>query len=123
MIFVGNMRAWPTFLKGSIALTTRFVPLRFARMARRLRVEFSGAIYRVMNSGDRRDIFRDDQDWHEYLETSGEACPKTNWQMHTFCLLRNHFHRVEKDFNLIHCDREDFDYWPPAPGSQMVAAM
>ena len=64
-------------------------------MARRLRVEFPGAIYHVMNRGDRReDIFHDDQDRHRFLETLGEACAKTNWLAHAFCLMRNHFHLV-----------------------------
>ena len=64
-------------------------------MARRLRVEFSGAIYHLINRGDRReDIFRDDQDRQRFLETLGEACAKTNWLVHVFCLMRNHFHLV-----------------------------
>jgi hypothetical protein len=34
-----------------------------AAMARKLRVEYEGAIYHVMNRGDRQEpIFRDDQD-------------------------------------------------------------
>ena len=37
-------------------------------MARRLRVEFPGATYHVMNRGDgREDIFRDDQDRHSSM--------------------------------------------------------
>src|SRR5262249_6221493 len=64
-------------------------------MARRLRVEFPGAIYHLMNRGDRReDIFRDDQDRQRFLETLGEACAKTNWQVHAFCLMGNHFYLV-----------------------------
>ncbi|MBI4658073.1 MAG: transposase [Verrucomicrobia bacterium] len=64
-------------------------------MARRLRVQFPGAIYHLMNRGDRReDIFRDDQDRHRFLETLGEACAKTGWRVHAFCLMRNHFHLV-----------------------------
>ena len=64
-------------------------------MARRLRVEFPGAIYHLMNRGDRsEDIFRDDQDRARFLETLGEACAKTNWHVHAYCLMRNHFHLV-----------------------------
>ena len=64
-------------------------------MARRLRVEFPGAIYHVLNRGDHReDIFRDDPDRERFLETLGEACEKTRWQVHAFCLMRNHFHLV-----------------------------
>jgi REP element-mobilizing transposase RayT len=64
-------------------------------MARKLRVEYPGAIYHVMNRGDRREpIFKDDLDRQEFLDTLGEACAKTDWQVHAVCLLSNHFHLV-----------------------------
>ena len=64
-------------------------------MPRRLRVEFPGAIYHVMNRGDRREaIFRDDCDRQRFLATLAEACVKTGWQVHAFCLMPNHFHLV-----------------------------
>jgi REP-associated tyrosine transposase len=64
-------------------------------MPRKLRLEYEGAIYHVMNRGDRKeDIFLDDPDRQRFLETLGEACQKTGWQIHAFCLLRNHFHLV-----------------------------
>ncbi len=64
-------------------------------MARKLRVEYPGAIYHVMNRGDRREeIFRDDQDRERFLETLGEVCAKTGWRVHAVCLLGNHFHLV-----------------------------
>ncbi len=40
------------------------------------------------------DIFRDEQDRARFLDTLSEACAKTNWQVHAFCLMRNHFHLV-----------------------------
>ena len=47
-------------------------------MPRKLRIEYPGAIYHVINRGDRReDIFRDDADRTRFLETLGEACRKT----------------------------------------------
>ena len=47
---------------------------RVRRLARKLRVEFPGAIYQVMNRGDRREeIFRDDRDRARFLETMAEA--------------------------------------------------
>ncbi len=62
-------------------------------MARKLRVQFPGAIYHVINRGDRREpIFDDDDDRPGFLETLAEACGKTDWQVHTWCLMRNHFH-------------------------------
>ena len=64
-------------------------------MPRKLRLEYPGAIYHVMNRGDRReDIFRDDQDRRRFLATLTEACAKTEWQVHAYCLMRNHFHLV-----------------------------
>ena len=39
-------------------------------------------------------IFLDDTDRHLFLETLGEACAKTGWQVHAFCLMPNHFHLV-----------------------------
>ncbi len=29
-----------------------------------------------------------------FLETLGEACEKTDWQVHAGCLMRNHFHLI-----------------------------
>jgi putative transposase len=64
-------------------------------MARKLRVQYPGAIYHVMNRGDRREpIFKDDQDRQCFLETLGEAGAKTGWQVHAYCLMLNHFHLV-----------------------------
>ncbi len=64
-------------------------------MARKLRVEYAGAIYHVMNRGDRREmIFREDADRELFLETLGQACAKTGWQVHAYCLMSNHFHLV-----------------------------
>jgi REP element-mobilizing transposase RayT len=57
-------------------------------MARKLRVQYPGAIYHVMNRGDRREpIFRDDADRRRFLETLAETCAKTGWQVHAACLM------------------------------------
>jgi hypothetical protein len=46
-----------------------------------MRVEYPGAIYHVMDRGDRReDIFVDEVDRQDLLKTLAEACPKTDWQ-------------------------------------------
>ena len=64
-------------------------------MARKLRVEYPGAIYHVMSRGDRREpIFKDDTDRKRFVETLGEACAKTGWRVHAWCLMENHFHIV-----------------------------
>jgi REP element-mobilizing transposase RayT len=60
-----------------------------------LRLEYPGAIYHVMNRGDRREpIFKDDEDRAGFIKALGEACAKTDWQVHAFCLMPNHFHLV-----------------------------
>ncbi len=64
-------------------------------MARKLRVEYPGALYHIVSRGDRREaIVRDDQDRTAFVEALGEACRKTGWQVHAFVLLPNHFHLV-----------------------------
>ena len=64
-------------------------------MARKLRLQYPGAIYHVMNRGDRQEpIFEDDADRERFLETLAEACLKTGWQVHAYCLMGNHFHLV-----------------------------
>jgi REP element-mobilizing transposase RayT len=48
-----------------------------------------------MSRGDRReDIFLDDVDRQDFLKTLAEACQKTGFQVHAYCLMRNHFHLV-----------------------------
>jgi REP element-mobilizing transposase RayT len=64
-------------------------------VARKVRIQYEGAIYHIMNRGDHREnIFRSDNDCELFLETLGEACSKTDWQTHAWCLMRNHFHLV-----------------------------
>ena len=64
-------------------------------MPRKLRIEYEGAIYHVMNRGNRREpIFRDDADRKHFLETLAKCCTKTDWQVHALCLMGNHFHLV-----------------------------
>jgi REP element-mobilizing transposase RayT len=64
-------------------------------MARKLRLQYPGAIYHVMNRGDRReDVFADEQDYQLFVDTLDEACGKTDWQVHAWCLMTNHFHLV-----------------------------
>jgi len=62
---------------------------------RQIRLEYPGAIYHVLNRGDRREaIFRDDGDCHDFIKTLAEACQKTGFEIHAFCLMKNHFHLV-----------------------------
>ena len=73
-------------------------------MPRQLRIQYPGAMYHVMSRGNRRDdIFLDDVDRHDFLKTLAEACQKTGWQVHAYCLMRNHYHLVLEtpDANLV----------------------
>lgn len=64
-------------------------------MARQRRIEYVGAIYHVMARGARREsIFWDDEDRKKFLETLGEVCEQTGWQIHAWVLMDNHYHWV-----------------------------
>jgi len=59
-------------------------------MARKLRLQYPGAIYHMTNRGDRREaMLRDDADRTRCLETLGEACAKTGWHVLAYCLMPN----------------------------------
>jgi putative transposase len=73
-------------------------------MPRKLRVEYPGAMYHIMSRGDQRDdIFLDDVDRHDFIKTLAEVCLRTGWQVHAYCLMRNHYHVVAEtpDANLV----------------------
>ena len=64
-------------------------------MPRKLRIQYPGAMYHVMSRGNRRErIFLDDVDRQDFLKTLAEACQKTGWQVHAYCLMSNHYHLV-----------------------------
>jgi putative transposase len=64
-------------------------------MPRKLRIQYAGAMYHVMSRGDRREeIFLDDIDRQDFIKTLAEACQKTGWQVHAYCLMPNHYHLV-----------------------------
>ena len=64
-------------------------------MPRKLRIEYTGAIYHLMSRGDRREaIYRNDVDRQDFIKTLAEMCQRTGWQVHAYCLMSNHFHLV-----------------------------
>ena len=87
----GGQRRWRTAfglngfqssVKGSHRLTQFPCLGRHPRMARKLRIEYPGAIYHVMNRGDRREaIFLADKDRELFVATLAEACAKADWQI------------------------------------------
>lgn len=62
-------------------------------MARKLRLESEDGIYHVLNRGNYRSpIFRADRTKAAFLKCLGEACEKTGWRVHAWCLMSNHYH-------------------------------
>lgn len=62
-------------------------------MARKLRIQFPGAIYHLINRGNyRRDLFTSAGEAQAFLETVREAQRLMGWRMHAYVLMRNHYH-------------------------------
>lgn len=62
-------------------------------MARKLRLEFPGAIYHIINRGNYRDwVFKDDQTKAAFEACLFEACQRCGWLLHGFVLMGNHYH-------------------------------
>ncbi len=62
-------------------------------MARAPRIEYAGAIYHVMNRGDRLEpIYEDDVDRMIFMKTLAETCESSGWHVHSFVLMKNHYH-------------------------------
>ncbi|MEK7684189.1 MAG: transposase [Verrucomicrobiota bacterium] len=62
-------------------------------MARKIRIQYPGAIYHLINRSDRREaVFKDDADRCRFLETLTQTCAKT--AIHAYCLMGNHLHLV-----------------------------
>jgi putative transposase len=66
-------------------------------MARKLRIEFPGAIYHVtcrMLGDERSRLFVDDADRERFLDRLSERVEQYNIRLYMFVLMRNHFHLV-----------------------------
>jgi REP element-mobilizing transposase RayT len=62
-------------------------------MARRLRLESESGVYHVINRGNYRgDIFRSGKARAAFLKCLDEACRKTGWRVHAWCVMSNHYH-------------------------------
>jgi REP element-mobilizing transposase RayT len=50
-------------------------------------------VYHVLNRGNYRTaIFQHDRTKQAFLKCLGEACAKTGWRVHAWCLMSNHYH-------------------------------
>jgi len=64
-------------------------------VARRIRIQYAGALYHVLNRGDRDGpIFIDDSDRESFLKTLDVTRAKTSWRIHAYVLMPEHFHLV-----------------------------
>ncbi len=62
-------------------------------MARKLRMEYPGAIYHVINRGNyRADIFDSEGARKGFLRCLFECCEKAGWVLHAYVLMSNHYH-------------------------------
>jgi REP element-mobilizing transposase RayT len=64
-------------------------------MARKLRVEYEGAIYHLtVRANGRKDLFADDTDRRYLLDRIAQATETYQVRIYLFCLMSNHFHLV-----------------------------
>ena len=62
-------------------------------MARPLRIQYEGAVYHVTSRGNaRQDIFLDDKDRSDFLESLVRIADRFDWLCHAYCLMNNHYH-------------------------------
>jgi putative transposase len=62
-------------------------------MARKLRLEFPGACYHVINRGNyRADLFKTEGARAAFETCLFEACAQSNWVLHAFVVMSNHYH-------------------------------
>jgi putative transposase len=62
-------------------------------MARKLRIQYAGAMYHLINRGNyRRDLFVSPGEATAFLETVKEAKNRMGWRVFAYALMRNHYH-------------------------------
>lgn len=62
-------------------------------MARRIRMQFPGARYHVINRGNyRQDVFASEGAWQAFVRTLGEAAERFRWEVHAYVVMSNHYH-------------------------------
>ncbi len=62
-------------------------------MARKLRIQYPGALYHIFNRGNyRRDVFETVGAAQAFVATLAEACDRHGWRIHAYVVMRNHYH-------------------------------
>ena len=66
-------------------------------MARKLRIQYPGAIYHVLNRGNyKSDIFSDQGAAHAFVQALEEAVERFGWRLGAYVVMRNHYHLALK---------------------------
>ena len=85
-------------------------------MPRSKRIWYAGAVYHVMNRGNRREsIFREPADYYAFLSNLAEVKQKYPCRIYSICLMTNHFHILIKT--------EDIQIWKIMHRLQLMYAM
>jgi putative transposase len=64
-------------------------------MARKLRVQYEGALYHVVNRGNyRRDVFESPGAAQAFVNVLEDATLAYGWKCHAYAVMRNHYHIV-----------------------------
>ena len=62
-------------------------------MARKVRIQYAGAKYHVINRGNFRSwIFESEGARKSFLKCLEQACLAMDWRLHAWCLMGNHYH-------------------------------
>jgi putative transposase len=62
-------------------------------MARKLRIQYPGALYHVINHGNyRRDVFETAGAARAFEECLWKSCEIHQWVLHAHVVMKNHFH-------------------------------
>jgi REP element-mobilizing transposase RayT len=62
-------------------------------MPRRLRIQYPGTLYHIVNRGNyRQNLFATAGAAQAFESTLDKACRRYAWIIHTFAIMRNHFH-------------------------------
>lgn len=62
-------------------------------MGKKKRIWYPGAVYHIMNRGNRRsDIFKDEEDFQVYLTILKQTMEKYTYTLYSYCLMTNHLH-------------------------------
>lgn len=73
-------------------------------MAKKKRIWYPGAVYHIMNRGNRRsDIFKDEEDFQVYLTILKQTMEKYTYTLYSYCLMTNHLH--------MQIETKDIEIW------------